>query len=134
MTDKLENHALLFRILLDAEDWYAFRIIPYLNLSINNLEKKGNIHELVMKILKYMLKTRRNITGDRLYSVVDTMEKLYQNKATYVRRIIPNSKGLPVSLKNAKKGKVLSSKFILKNIIVQWWCYQIAQNEIRIFY
>ena len=72
-----------------------------------------------MKILKYMLKTRRNITGDRLYSVVDTMEKLYQNKATYVRRIIPNSKGLPVSLKTANKGKVLSSKFMLKNIIVQ---------------
>ena len=37
-----------------------------------------------MEISKDVLQNRRNITGDRLYSAIDTMEELYLKKTTYV--------------------------------------------------
>ena len=39
-------------------------MIPYVTPPINNTEKRGNIHKLVMEIVKDELKTGRNITGD----------------------------------------------------------------------
>ena len=55
-----------------------------------------------MEISKDMLKTGTNITGEQLYSAIDTLEELYQSKRT-------------VALKTAKEREVLSSKFMLKN-------------------
>ena len=56
-----------------------------------------------MEISKGILSTG-NITGDQLYSAVDTVEELYQKKkATYVGTIMPNRIDLPVALKTAKK-------------------------------
>ena len=92
MKDKLGNYGFLFRVLVDAQNRYASRIIPCATLPINNPEKKGNIHELVMEISKDVLKSWRNITGERLYFVIDAMEELYQNKTTYVRTIMPKKK------------------------------------------
>ena len=43
-----------------------------------------------MEISKDILNTGRNVTGDRLYSAIDTTEELYQKKTTYVKTIIPN--------------------------------------------
>ena len=78
MKDKPGNYGLLFRVLADAQDRYASRITPYVTPPINNPEKKGYIHDLVMQISKYILNTGRNVTGDQLYSGIDTVEELYQ--------------------------------------------------------
>ena len=61
-------------------------VIPYVNPPINNPEKKGNIHDLVMEISKDILKPGRNITGDQIYSTIDIVEELYQKKTTYSSR------------------------------------------------
>ena len=92
MKDKPGNYGLLFRVLVDTQNLYTSRIIPYATPPINNPENKGNIHELVMEISKDMLKTGRNITGEQLYFVTDAMEELYQNKTTYVGTIMPKKK------------------------------------------
>ena len=63
MKDKSGNYGLLFRVLADAQDRYASRVIPYVTPPINNPEKKGNIHELVMEMSKNILNTGRNDTG-----------------------------------------------------------------------
>ena len=89
MKDKPRNYGLLFRVLVDTQNRYASRIILYATPPINNAENKGNIHELVMEISKGVLKTGRNITGERLYFVIDAMEELCQNKTTYVGTIMP---------------------------------------------
>ena len=70
-----------------------------------------------MEILKDVLNTGRNVTGERLYCTVDTMEELYQKKTISAGTIMPDKKGLPLVLKTAKEQEVLSSKF---RIIVQW--------------
>ena len=75
MKDKPGNYGLVFRVLADPQDRYASRIIC-VTPPFNNPGKKGNIHELVMEISKDVLKTERNITGDRLYFAIDTMEEL----------------------------------------------------------
>ena len=80
MKDKPGSYGLLLRVLTHAQDRYVSRVTPYVSLPINNPEEKGNIHELVMEISKYTLKTGRKITGDRLYSEIDTVEELYQKK------------------------------------------------------
>ena len=82
---------------------------------IINLEKKGNIHDLVMDISKDSLNTKRKVTGDRLYSAIDTVEEVYQKKATYVRKIMPNRKGPPFVLKTSKGQEELSLEFMWKN-------------------
>ena len=41
MKDKPGSYGLLFRVLADAQDQCASRILPYLTLPINNPEKKG---------------------------------------------------------------------------------------------
>ena len=100
MKEKLENYSLLFCVLADAQD----------------LEKKGNIHDLVMEISKDSLNTKRKVTGDRLYSTIDTAEEVYQKKATYVRKIMPNRKSPPFVWKTSKGQEVLSLEFMWKNI------------------
>ena len=103
MEDKPGNYGLFFCVLTDAQDQYASRTIPYVTPPINNPEKKRNIHDLVMQISKDILETGRNVTGDQLYSAIDTVEELYQKKTTYVRIIMPNRKGLLVALKKNEK-------------------------------
>ena len=66
MKDKPGNYRLLFRVLADAQDRYASRIISYVTPPHNNPEKKGNIYGLVMEVFKNILNTGRNVTGDRL--------------------------------------------------------------------
>ena len=51
-----------------------------------------------MEISKDILIIERNVTGNRLYSANDTVEKLCQRKTTYVGTIMLNRKGLPVAL------------------------------------
>ena len=109
MKDKPGNYGLLFRLLAYTQDGYASRVIPYVNPPINNSEKKGDIQDLVMETSKDIFNTGRNVTGDRLYSVIDTVEELYQKKTTYVGTIMPNRKDHPVALKTAKGREVLSS-------------------------
>ena len=75
--DKPGNYGFLFHVLADALDRYDSRVIPYVTPPINNLEKKGNIHDLVKEISKDILNTGRNVTGDRLYFAIDTIEELY---------------------------------------------------------
>lgn len=79
------NYGLLFRVLADAQDQYAFRVTTCITPSINNPEKKQNMHVLVMEISKGILSTG-NITGDQLYSAVDTVEELYQKKKSNLCR------------------------------------------------
>ena len=100
MKEKLENYGLLFCVLADAQD----------------LEKKGNINDLVMEISKDSLNTKIKVTGDRLYSTIDTAEEVYQKKATYVRKIMPNRKSPPFVRKTSKGQEVLSLEFMWKNI------------------
>ena len=78
MKHKPGNYVLLFHVLADAQDRYASRAISYLNPPISNPEKKGNIHDLVMETSKDILHTGRNVTGDRRYSAIDTVEEIYQ--------------------------------------------------------
>ena len=61
------------------------------------------------------MNTGTNVTGDRLYSAIDTVEELYQKKTTYFGTITPNRKSLPVALKTVKGREVLSSEFMWKN-------------------
>ena len=106
MKDKPGSYGLLLRVLTHAQDRHASSVTPYVSLPISNPEEKGNIHKLVMEISKYNLKTGRNITGDWLYSEIDTVEELYQKKTTYARTIMPNRESLPVALKTAKGREV----------------------------
>lgn len=115
MKDKLENYGLLFCVLPYAQDQQDFWVISYATPPIINLEKKGNIHDLVMDISKDSLNTKRKVTGDRLYSAIDTVEEVYQKKVTYVRKIMPNRKGPPFVLKTSKGQEVLSLEFMWKN-------------------
>ena len=78
MKEKPGNYVLLFRVLVDAQDRYASRVISYLTPPISNPEKKRNIHDLVMETSKDVLHTGRNVTGDRLCSAIDTVEEIYQ--------------------------------------------------------
>ena len=117
MKDKHGNYGLLFRVLANGQDRCASRVIPYVTPPINNPEKKGNFHDLVMEISKDILNTGRNVTGDRLYSAIDTAKKLYQKKTANVGTIMPNRKCLPVVLKTAKRREVFSLEFMWKNNI-----------------
>ena len=101
MKDKAGHYGLIFRVLANAQDRYADRVILYVTLFINNPEKKGNIHDLVMEISKDILNTGRNVTGDQLYSAIDIIEELYPIKKNLFGTIMPNRKGLPVALKTA---------------------------------
>ena len=94
---------------------HKINMITCVTPPINNPEKKGNIHDLVMEISIYILNTGRNVTVDRLYSAIDTIQELYQKKTAYVRTIMPNRKVLPVALKTAKGREVLSSGFTWKD-------------------
>lgn len=76
MKGKPGNYILVYRILADTQDRYASRITNNVTPPINNPVKKRHIHELVIEISKDVLKTDRNITGDRLYFAIDTMEEL----------------------------------------------------------
>ena len=107
LKDKPGNYGLLIRVLADVQDWYATRIIPYVALSINNPEKKR----------KDVSKTERQITGDRLYSGIGTMEELHLKKTTYVRTIMPNRKGLLVVEKSYLQN-------LCASVIAQWRWYQ----------
>ena len=115
MKDKPGNYGLLFRLLAYTQDQHASRVIPYVNPPINNSEKKGNIQDLVMETSQDIFNTGRNVTGDRLYSVIDTVKELYQKKTTYVGTTMPIRKDHPVALKTAKGREVLSSEFTWKN-------------------
>ena len=77
MKDKPGNYGFLCHVLADAQDRYDSRVIAYVTPPINNLEKKGNIHDLVKEISKDILNTGRNVTEDRLYFAIDTIEELY---------------------------------------------------------
>ena len=78
MKDKPGNYVLLFRELVDTQDRYDSRIIPYSTPLINNTEKKENIQALVIGISKDILNTGRNVPGDRLYSSNNIVEELFQ--------------------------------------------------------
>ena len=80
LKDKPGNYGRLFCVLADAQDRYASRVIPHVTPSINNPKKKGNIHNLVTEISKHILNIGRNVTGDRIYSAIDTAEELYLKK------------------------------------------------------
>ena len=77
MEDKPGNYGLLFRVLTDAQDRYVSMVTPYVSPLINKPEKKGNIHDLVMEISKYILNTGTNVARDRLYSAIDTIEEVH---------------------------------------------------------
>ena len=78
MKDKPGNYVLLFRELVDTQDRYDSRVIPYSTPLINNTEKKENIQALVIGITKDILNTGRNVPGDRLYSSTNIVEELFQ--------------------------------------------------------
>ena len=81
-----------------------------------------------MQIFKDILNTGRNVTGDRLYSAIDTVEELYQ-------KIMPNRKGLPVALKTAKGREVLSSEFMWKNnspVMIVSYCPKPNKNVLLV--
>ena len=86
MKNKPGNYGLLFLVLADVQDRHASSVIPYVAPPINNPEEKGNIHDLVMEIPKDILNTGINVTGDRLYSAIDTFEELYHKKNNLCRK------------------------------------------------
>ena len=54
-----------------------------------------------------------------------------KEKKTYVGKIIPNRKGLPVALKSAKGQEVLSSEFMWKNnipVVIVLYCPKLNKN------
>ena len=77
MKDKPGNYGLLFRVLTDAQDRYVSMVTPYVSPLINKPERKGNIHDLVMEISKYILNTGTNVARDRLCSAIDTIEEVH---------------------------------------------------------
>ena len=50
--EKPENYGLLFLVLADGTDCYASRVISHVTPLINNLQEKGNIHDLIIKIMQ----------------------------------------------------------------------------------
>ena len=102
-------------MLADATNHYASWLIPYVTPSINNPEKKGNIHDLVMEISKDVLNSGRNITGDWLFSFIETIEELYKKKSTYVGTILPDRKGLLRNTKNSeRRSSIISEIYVEK--------------------
>ena len=77
MKDKPGNYGLS---LVDMTDHYVSRVIPCVTPPINNPKEKKNIHDFVMGISEDILITERNITRDRLYSSIDTIEELDEKK------------------------------------------------------
>ena len=51
MNDKSGNYGLLFRVLADAQDWYASREIPYVTPPINNTETAKEQEALSLEFL-----------------------------------------------------------------------------------
>ena len=74
MKDKPGNYDISFI----SRGSYASIVMPYVTPPINNPEKKENIYDLVMEITKDILNPKRNVTGDRLYYTIDTVEELHQ--------------------------------------------------------
>ena len=62
-----------------------------------------NIQELVMEICSDLFHTGRMVTGEQLYSAIDTTEILYEKNLTYRRTINKNRKGLPADIKTVKE-------------------------------
>ena len=69
-----------YPVLANVTDRYAFLVKPCVTPPINNPDEKENIHDLVLGISEDILITERNITRDRLYSSIDTIEVLYKKK------------------------------------------------------
>ena len=69
-----------------------------------------------MEITKDIFNTGKNVTRDRLYSAIDTVEELYEKKNNLCCNKIPTREGLPVALKTAKERQVLFSEFMWKTI------------------
>ena len=71
------KYGILFRCLV-TESCYMSKIIPYWSSAINSQSNQSN-KKLEMEISSDILNTGRNITGDWLYSSVETAEKLYES-------------------------------------------------------
>lgn len=72
-----------------------------------------------MDMASDILGSGRNITGDRLYTAIETAEELFSNNITYVGTCMTNRKGLPSAVRNKTvrkdKSRVpCSSKFAWK--------------------
>ena len=63
-----------------------------------------------------VFKTGRNVTGDRLYSSIETAEELFNEKVTYCGTII--EKNIPIDVKNVKERELESSLFVWKKIVL----------------
>ena len=80
LKDKPGNYGFLFCVLADVQDQNDSTVIPYAIPPISNPEKKWNVHDLVMEIYKDIFNNGRKVTGDWLYSAIDTVEKLKPEK------------------------------------------------------
>ena len=87
LPEKPRKYGLLLRYLADAQDRYIFRVIPYTSPAINAPPSNSNIQVLVLKMCSDLFHTGKIVTGDRLYSAIDTAEMLYEKKLTYCGKI-----------------------------------------------
>ena len=95
MPDKPGQMGIFFYTLGDGKDRYFSRIIPKVNASISEKERKLQTHKLVMDITEDIHGTGRNLCADRGFSAIDIAEELYKKDLTYVGTIMKNRVGLP---------------------------------------
>lgn len=114
MPDKPGQMGLFFYTLADSVDRYMSRIIPKVKTPISEEEKKVHTHELVMEITSDIVKTGRNLTADRGFTAIETVEELLKKNTTYVGTIMKNRRGLPMAAKESKQRPVHSTSFFWK--------------------
>ena len=76
----------------------------------------SNIQEVVMEMCSDLFHTGIMVTGDRLYSAIDTAEMPYERKLTYRGTTNKNRKGLPAEIKIVKERENELSAFFWKNV------------------
>ena len=88
-----------------------------------------------MEMTSDLHRSGRNVTGDRLYSYVDTAEQLFKRNLTYCGAVMANRKGLPTKIKSVKERELNSSVFMWKKdspVMVVSYCPKKKKNVLLI--
>ncbi|KAJ4446865.1 hypothetical protein ANN_13565 [Periplaneta americana] len=115
MKDKPGKYGILIRMLSDAHTRYILKMEVYAGKDERPAEErsaKAVVRRLV-KPLKPLEGTGRNVTTDRYYTSIELAEELYNDdKLTLVGTLKSNRKHIPEELKKTQGRELYSSRFL----------------------
>lgn len=98
--------------LVDSKTAYTINMEPHVGTQPNGPYQVGNsAEEVVLRLVKPVQGSNRNITGDNWFTSLSLVNKLKEKKLTYVGTIRKNRKEIPIELLPSKQRKLHSSIF-----------------------